>query len=152
MVATATKSKGKAQRRLTREMAQLEFAQSLVSDIKEIGVELIKASQTNPLVGVAVAAISVNMARKLKLIDQSVENVLLTFIAAAGGISIVDELLGDIPFIGKGTGSPQLIMPTAQTFTRADSAPSKEETGNKTADQMVAAGLGLVSKVAAAAA
>jgi hypothetical protein len=130
----------KAALRLERQLAQMGFAESVIHDLKDITVELIKTAQTNPLVGIAVSLVTVDILKRLHIIDEKIFDLLVLIISAAAGVDLARALLeGLIP----GTGNVDLIKPVPSTYTRADTM--QNHAGDQKAE--TSAILGMLSKV-----
>lgn len=110
----------KAALKLDKQLAEYGLAATVITDVKDIIVEVIKASQANPLVGVAVALISTNVLYRAKIIDGQVYALIVTLVTAAAGVTIAGDLLSELnPFKG-GSSNADLIRPTPTTLTQAE--------------------------------
>jgi len=146
----------KVNSKLQKTLAELGLTSDILADVKDIAVELIKASQANPLVGCVVCMVTVNLLKRLMIIDENVELVLLAIIGTASAVDILGELEKDIPFIGLftgGGGKESLIRPVPTTLTHAQTegeAKKATDIGNKTVEAMITTVLSRLPAAAAA--
>lgn len=141
----------RAMAKIHKELSYLGFTGDVIKDAKDVAVELIHAAQTNPVIGVVVGIVTLNVLYRSHVIDNGAYTLGIAFVGAAGGLSLAQELENLIPGISLFTGGSKdadLIKPVAQTYTNVD---AKGDTGNKTADAMIAAALGNIVKGVAAA-
>ena len=140
--------------RLERELGKMGLTSDLVSDLKDVVVEVIRATQAHPLMGVAVALIVTNVLYRIGVISASVFTLIVTIVAGSAGVTIVGDLLSDVlPFSG-GSPNSDLVKPTPTTLsqTHAEGGKSDRSAGGNAVKAMVAQALGQLPAVVAAAA
>lgn len=137
----------------------MAFVSAITGDLKDIVVELIRATQANPLVGITVTLVTADVLYRAKIIGPTTVKVLFGIVGTAAGLDLTKEAVDIIegvvlPFLGNGnaTNTDSIIKPTPTTFTpvNAESSKGSQQTGNAAVDGMVAAALGNLIKVAAA--
>lgn len=146
--------------KLAGESELLGFIADLSGDAKDIVVEIIRAAQANPLLGIFVALVGSNVLKRGGVIDQTTANILVGVILVAFGITEAAALEQAIPGLGalfgssSGSSVEKLLIPTPTTLTQVQAEQKGQgQTGNKTGDAMVAAALGnILPRVLAAAA
>lgn len=133
--------------KLQRDLAAIGLTSDVLADVKDILVEIIKASQANPLIGIVVALVTANVLKRVGVIDAAVEEDILIIVSAAGAVNLATALK-DLVF--GGASAIDLVKPTPTTLTHAETdqqagpaAPSPGETG---------AALSLITKLASKAA
>lgn len=114
----------------------------------DVIIETIRATQANPLMGITVAIMMVNIAKRANFIDPKVELVLLGLLGTAGGIDLFKEALSIIPGEGKGI---DIIRPTPTTLTNAQGVKDtgKKDSGQQTLDAVLGTVMKLIPAVVA---
>jgi len=108
------KSKLKTEREL------MSFLSNLSGDVKDIAIEIIRTANSNPLLGILVSVVSVDILSRLKIIDPGTAAGLYVAIGTIEGAEVATGVitsLADVFHIfGKSPSAPNLIEPSATTI------------------------------------
>jgi hypothetical protein len=116
----------RAQRKLMKELARMNLGSDVINTIKEILVELIRAANSNPLIGVLLAIAITDILVTLRILTPTAATAIYAVIAAVVGVDLASDLISSlaglvppiVPFTSKGaTSAPSsLIEPSATTI------------------------------------
>ena len=121
----------KADRKLTKQLAEQEFAQNLIGDVKDIVKEVIRASNSNPLIGILTSIVAIDVLYRAKIISLTAVQAMYVALGVVEGGSVIAEIGDLIPSLG-GKAPPE-TTPSATTLVYADSG----ETGDSKIDALL---------------
>lgn len=78
-----------------------DFTEFLTVDVKEIVIEVIRASMSNPLMGIFVSIVGVDVLSKLKIIDAGTAAGLYVAIGAIEGSQVAGQIITDLASVFK---------------------------------------------------
>lgn len=106
--------------KLKSERELMSFLSTLTGDVKDIAIEIIRTANSNPLLGILVSIVSVDILARLKIIDPGTAAGLYVAIGTIEGAEVATSTLaalGDVFHIfGKSPTAPNLIEPSATTI------------------------------------
>ena len=106
--------------KLKTERELMSFLSNLSGDVKDIAIEIIRTANSNPLLGILVSVVSVDILSRLKIIDPGTAAGLYVAIGTIEGAEVATGVitsLGDVFHIfGKSPSAPNLIEPSATTI------------------------------------
>lgn len=108
------------QSKLKSERELMNFLSNLSGDVKDIAIEIIRTANSNPLLGILVSVVSVDILSRLKIIDPGTAAGLYVAIGTIEGAEVATGVitsLSDVFHIfGKSPSAPNLIEPSATTI------------------------------------
>lgn len=114
---------GKAWRRLSRELAKMGIAEESIVGIKEIVVELIRAANSNPLIGIVIAVVIVDFLYSLKVISFTAMTAIYVILGIETSTLVADDISSILTSLnpakgifGGGTPTINPIEPSATTI------------------------------------
>lgn len=106
--------------KLKSERELMSFLSNLSGDVKDIAIEIIRTANSNPLLGILVSIVSVDILSRLKIIDPGTAAGLWVAIGTVEGAEVASGIitsLADVFHIfGKSPAAPNLIEPSATTI------------------------------------
>lgn len=106
--------------KLKSERELMSFLSTLTGDVKDIAIEIIRTANSNPLLGILVSIVSVDILARLKIIDPGTAAGLYVAIGTIEGAEVATGIitsLSDVFHIfGKSPSAPNLIEPSATTI------------------------------------
>lgn len=116
---TYRRSKLKSEREL------MTFLGNLSGDIKDIAIEIIRTANSNPLLGILVSVVSVDILSRLKIIDPGTAAGLYVAIGTIEGAEVATGVITSLTDVfhifGKSPSAPNLIEPSATTIVYGQS-------------------------------
>ncbi|MHB1830777.1 MAG: hypothetical protein ACYCO0_05290 [Candidatus Micrarchaeaceae archaeon] len=115
----------KAGRRLTREENQQRFVLGVADKVEGIIKELVRASLNNPLMGIAVAIITVDVLYRAKIISITAAQAIYVAAGVYEGGQIIADIAEIIPSIGTKQNSAAVGENNTFAFTETSSKSSE---------------------------
>jgi len=108
--------------RVRKRIKDEKFADTLAllsTDVKDVVVELIRASNSNPLIGILVSIVSVDILSRAHIIDSATAAGLYVAIGAIEGASVAGTIISDFTDVFKifsKSPTQDLVRPSASTI------------------------------------
>lgn len=117
------RSLNRAAMKAERQLAEMGLAGDVLRDAKDIVVEIIRASTSNPIVGIFTVLGATSIGHKLGIIDDSIYGLMVKIVIVAFSLTEGASLAQDIPILGLLTGSgaqvdASLIKPSITSLTQ----------------------------------
>lgn len=126
----------RAQRRLTREAMKTQAILQSIGILETLLKELVRASESNPIIGITIAILTADIAYKLKIITMTAYVGIMVAIGASESGAIINDISDLIPSFHKASDDS---TPSGKTFVYADSGDSNK---NNLGDAMEASRMG----------
>lgn len=122
-----TKHNPRAQRRLTREALKTQALLQSIGIIETLLKELVRASESNPIIGITISILTADISYKLHLITKTAYIGVMVAIGASEAGSIINDISDLIPSFKKASDDS---TPSGRTFVYADSSDDKANLGD----------------------
>jgi hypothetical protein len=103
-----------------RDKELLNFLGNLTGDIKDVAIEIIRTANSNPLLGILVSVVTVDILSRLKIIDPGTAAGLYVAIGTIEGAEVATGVITSLTDVfhlfGKSPAAPNLIEPSATTI------------------------------------
>lgn len=130
---TASQAAGYANRKVAESTNAADMAIAGINTSGAVIRELISTVKSNPIMGVILAGIVIDVAFKAKLIDAGMKNTLVACLVTAFGVTVaMDVATGIISAVEGGSNADtNLIQPSAQTIVENPPAAANASTPNR---------------------
>jgi hypothetical protein len=119
----ASRRSKKAERQLMRYLAKQGLTDTAISSIKDVLVELIRAANSNPLVGILLCISVVDVGQRTGLLSKNAATAMYAVIAAVTGTEVVADVITALEqglhLFGAGGSPPSPLTPSATTIVYA---------------------------------